>query len=72
MSLPGVGQANLERGDFTNPSQLESPYGLAAAGAVAVPALVEALQDRRLVAARRGGHDFGLYGCRGSGGSNGP
>ena len=39
-------QANLERGDFTNPSQLESPYGLAAAGAVAVPALVEALQDR--------------------------
>ena len=38
-------QANLERGDFTNPSQLESPYGLAAAGAVAVPALVEALQD---------------------------
>ena len=39
-------QANLERGDFTNPSQLESPYGLAAAGAVAVPALIEALQDR--------------------------
>ena len=39
-------QANLERGDFTNPSQLESPYGLAAAGAVAVPALVAALQDR--------------------------
>ena len=39
-------QANLGRGDFTNPSQLESPYGLAAAGAVAVPALVEALQDR--------------------------
>ena len=38
-------QANLERGDFTNPSQLESPYGLAAAGSVAVPALVEALQD---------------------------
>ena len=39
-------QANLDRGDFTNPSQLESPYGLAAAGAVAVPALIEALQDR--------------------------
>ena len=39
-------RANLERGDFTNPSQLESPYGLAAAGTVAVPALVEALQDR--------------------------
>ena len=39
-------QANLARGDFTNPSQLESPYGLAAAGAVAVPALIEALQDR--------------------------
>ena len=39
-------QANLKRGDFTNPSQLESPYGLAAAGAVAVPALVEALQGR--------------------------
>ncbi len=38
-------QTNLERGDFTNPSQLESSYGLAAAGAVAVPALVEALQD---------------------------
>ena len=39
-------QANIERGDFTNPSQLESPYGLAAAGAVAVPSLIEALQDR--------------------------
>ena len=33
-------QANLERGDFTNPSQLESPYGLAAAGAVAVATLI--------------------------------
>ena len=32
-------QANIGRGDFTNPSQLESPYGLAAAGTVAVPAL---------------------------------
>ncbi|NKB65930.1 MAG: hypothetical protein GKR89_02605 [Candidatus Latescibacteria bacterium] len=38
-------KANLERGDFTNPSQLESPYGLARAGAAAVPALIEALQD---------------------------
>ncbi len=38
--------ANLERGDFTNPSQLESTYGLAAAGPVAVRALIEALQSR--------------------------
>jgi len=35
--------ANLERGDYTNPSQLDMPYGLAAAGPSALPALCTAL-----------------------------
>ena len=36
-------QINLERNDFTNPSQLDLPYGLASAGSAAVPALSAAL-----------------------------
>ena len=38
-------QSNLDRGDFTDPGQLDAPYGLAAAGATAVPALQAALSD---------------------------
>ena len=38
-------QANLERGDFTSPSQLDATYGLAAAGPIAVAALEKALAD---------------------------
>ena len=38
-------QANLERGDFTSPSQLDTTYGLAAAGPIAIPALESALAD---------------------------
>ena len=36
---------NLDRGDFTNPSQLDSIYGLAAAGGPAVSALTDVLSD---------------------------
>ena len=35
----------MDRGDFTNPSQLDSIYGLAAVGEPAVPALTEVLGD---------------------------
>ena len=38
-------QDNLARDDFTDPGQLDAPYGLAAAGAAAVPALQQALTD---------------------------
>ena len=38
-------QANLERGDFVNPSQLDAPFGLATLGTCAVPALTDALAD---------------------------
>ena len=34
---------NLDRADFTNPSQIDAVYGLAAVGKPAVPALVETL-----------------------------
>lgn len=38
-------QANLDRGDFTSPSQLNAVYGLAAAGSAALNPLIEALAD---------------------------
>ena len=38
-------QDNLARDDFTDPGQLDAPYGLAAAGAAAVPALQQVLTD---------------------------
>ena len=36
---------NLEKDDFTNPSQIDTVYGLAAVGEPAVPVLVETLND---------------------------
>ena len=54
---------NLDRGDFTNPSQLDSIYGLAAIGKPAVPALTEVLgDDRTLVDACGGCCRVGVYG----------
>ena len=38
-------EVNVNRDDFTNPSQLDSPFGLAAAGEPALTALVAALDD---------------------------
>lgn len=38
-------EPNLNRNDYTNPSQLDSPFGLAAVGTPALPALTAALDD---------------------------
>ena len=38
-------EPNLNRNDYTNPSQLDSPFGLAAMGTPALPALTAALDD---------------------------
>ncbi len=38
-------EPNLNRNDYTNPSQLDTPFGLAAIGTPALPALTAALDD---------------------------
>ena len=62
-------QANIGRGDFTNPSQLESPLRAGRGRRCGRARAHRGIAGSGVVAARRGGQRLGLHGYRSSGGS---